>query len=129
VNMEVTIEIREGRYFSRIWFIEGKTCDWLGALWRDLPDGQWNLTYRFRYDNPRVDDPTGGADEKRGYHVRFHGMKTEPEVLADAKFILTMVLIALGGPLHTLLLSSSNTEEIFEQFKTLPGTHVREIPL
>ena len=117
------LSIRENRYFSRIWFIEGEGSDWLGGLWRDLPDGDWNLTYRWRYDNPEVDDPTGTEDEKNEYHIVYPATFTEEEVLRAVKDGIAVAAKSLQGNMHTLIVCSSNTEEVWKHVMMLPGVH------
>jgi hypothetical protein len=47
------------RYYARVYFVAGDSCDFFGAVWRarDVEDEPWRISYRYRYY--RIDPKTG----------------------------------------------------------------------
>ena len=124
-----TIEIKEGRYFACYWFFSGHCFDWLCALYRDLPDGEWTVQYRFRY---YVDEKTHDSDdEKSWWSARFPGTAVE-EMDVEAKVQklaeqVRAVRIHVAGPcsdLQTVALHSSSVDECFTILARQPWNHV-----
>jgi hypothetical protein len=53
----MSIEIKDGRYFAGFWLLgDGKTRDWLYAVYRDKGSDKWTLEYRFRYYEDNIID-------------------------------------------------------------------------
>lgn len=82
------MEFDKGNYYSRIWFIGGPndSFDVLMALWRKLPDGPWELKYRFR--SKRDDEAFSEADEKSFWSAKFPPGTTEAEAVRKASPVL-----------------------------------------
>lgn len=95
-----TLEMQPGRYFSKVWMLgrPEATVDVLAALWRDLPDGLWTLTYRFRY---HVDDKMHGSEDHKSAYRGTFGERAEPvlpesEVLPKVERAIVLIAQMLG---------------------------------
>ena len=40
---QAIFKFEKGRYYSAIYFLEGREQDWMACVFRDLPDGKWQL--------------------------------------------------------------------------------------
>lgn len=132
----VTIEIKEGRYFAKMWFLEGGDKDWMAAVYRD-PGKPFTLQYRFRYYNSP--DPWDEGDKKSWYTATAPPEMTEEDIVGKTDLMAnTMACMGFGGKVHPLVLKSDDpkfiTGEMAKQFwahhkmedNTLPsGTRVR----
>lgn len=124
-----TIEVRDGRRFASWWFFSGHRFDWLCALYRDLPDGEWTVQYRFRY---YADDRVHGSeDEKSWWSAKFPGAALEEaDVEARVQKLaeqVRAVRIHLAGPcseLQTVALHSSDARECSAILLRQPWNHV-----
>ena len=74
----------ESDYVLGVWFVPGSNVDWLCVLWRE--GDEWKGHYRFRYyspiEDPVVNTPFSGLDEKSWYSLSMKG-KTEEMVQQD----------------------------------------------
>ena len=132
----MTIEIKEGRYFAKMWFLEGGDKDWMAAVYRD-PGGPFILQYRFRYY--RSEDPWDEGDRKSWYVATAPPEMTEEDIVGKTDMMAnTMACMGFGGKVHPLVLQSDDpkfiTGEMAKQFwshqriedNTMPwGTRVR----
>lgn len=79
----MSFEFRKGKYLSRIWYGErpGDPMNVTFTLWRDLPDGCWNLEVRYRYySDKRVFD---SEDKRSEYGFSIEQGPTEAEVIQN----------------------------------------------
>jgi hypothetical protein len=122
---EATLEIKEGRYFSRIWFIGYDTGNYLAALWRDEGESRWHLTYRFRH---RRDEKAHDSDDEiRRYHVTGKPEHDEASmidlfdtfILPNAKLLLSVCEITTIAP------ESSDPERVMQLIAAQPWAHIR----
>ena len=61
------IEIKDGVYFSRFFFVDAKSRNTMGALMRETPDGPFVLRFRYRhYADGKVHD---SEDERSWWSV------------------------------------------------------------
>lgn len=124
-----TIEIREGRYFVRWWFFSGDRFDWLCALYRDMPDGEWTVQYRFRY---YVDDKVNDSDDQKSWWSAVFPGATIDEAVVESKVqMFTEQVRALRihthGPcceMQSVALRSSSVQKCFEILARQPWNHV-----
>ena len=67
---EGTFNITESTYVEHLWYLAGDRMDLLALLYRDTPEADWRLTYRFRHYSEDSTDPFDGKDQKRAYVVK-----------------------------------------------------------
>jgi hypothetical protein len=110
----MTIEVRDGRFFSR-WYFAGATdvpFDVMAAVWKDSEVNHWDAMYRFRYHNDKnVFDST---DEKRWYSIRFPEEMNEASVLRSFGDTLLTACEAAGLEVQIITVQSDNAEHVME---------------
>lgn len=89
------LEFKKGKYISRAWFLHHPDAgvDVFAWLWRELPQGDWHFSYRFRYY--RDDRAHDSSDRKSGYQGAFNEPLSEAQVLERIQPVL--------GPLSEML--------------------------
>lgn len=125
----MTIEFKEGRHYSQMWFCGGSDeCDVMGALHRDLPDGEWILQYRIRhYDGDQKKDPFSDGDTKQWYKVRFPE-PDEARVLAAASSVFRTIAEHMEMTLHVIPLHTDDPKAIGEKLDREPWCHRKVLP-
>jgi hypothetical protein len=111
ILIEGVVEVRDGRYFSQMWFVNAgdRSMDWMAALWRDPGEG-FVLQYRFRY---YVDDRAHGSEDvKNWYRVNFKADVPEAEGLRAGNLIATLTAAQYGGELHKLVLRTDRAADV-----------------
>lgn len=124
----MTIEFKDGRYFSQIWFLEGGDKDWLAFLYKD-PGEKWIFHYRFRYysEDPKQ-DPFHDNDRKTWFMFAITAEKPEEEVLKNCDTVAEAMLAAGFGPkLHKLLVRTDVTEAVMAAMESQPWCHVKAL--
>ena len=122
----MTIEIREGRYFSHWWFVgDDKTADWMGALWKeDKPGAVWHFDYRFRYyAGSAPDDPD---DRKSWYAVTMDATKPEEEVVRSIDMIAMLNEGRFKSKMCKTVIRSNDVKKIIAAIENEPWMHVVE---
>ena len=131
----MTIEIRNGRYISQIFFAAGEGFDVMGSLYRDGSE-PFVLLYRFRYyDGPDQDKgPFADGDQKSWTRVVFEGDEgPAPEAAAIEVCRGMFALLASGPPLGepmevTILdLRTDDTEAIRAALLAQPWAHAMPV--
>jgi hypothetical protein len=85
------IKVVAGRYFALIAFLYGEQDrDWLASAWRDHPEDEWHLNFRFRYYGPlgKKTDPWAvgeQADKKQFYSATVAATVPEDEVIRNLR--------------------------------------------
>lgn len=109
------LEFGKGIYYSRLWFLDSKGCDWLAALFRKPGEG-WRFVYRFRYD------AEGDMPERRNWFTV--NLKTRPSADACLEELRPVIHLlgegmgaALDGAMHTLVLETDDPDKVFEAMK------------
>jgi hypothetical protein len=107
---EAGIMIKDGRYFSAMWFIAGAGSDWLAALWRD-PGGPWHVVWRFRY---YVDDRAhDSADERSWSEYELPGTTPEAGLSeAIARTADDLLRAGDGAAVHEIVLRTDKPDVI-----------------
>ena len=67
-GMRPVFSITEASYVEHLWFLSGDKMDWMALLYKDTLDGDWRVTYRFRYYHSP--DPWDKKDKKSVYEVK-----------------------------------------------------------
>lgn len=117
----MTIEIRDGVYFSRVIFQDTPSSNVMGALFRD-EDG-WRLVYRFRHFR---DNKIHDSDDVKSWYTMIPKKPdiTEKEAL---NFVTTMVqgleqtALATFGvpcPVEVLIVESDRAERVMGIFQS-----------
>lgn len=120
------IELKPGRYVSRVWFSQGGDRDLLGMIFRD-PGGPWELFYRFRYYVTA--SPFDGRDTKSGYRATAPASWSEETAAEKFSHGLSMVAAVQGwSDLDCLVVQSEDPNAIIEKLKTKPWVHMKEEP-
>jgi len=108
----MTIEVRDGRFFSR-WYFACATnvpFDVMAAVWKDAGASHWEAMYRFRYHNDKkVFDST---DEKRWYSIRFPEKMDERAVLRSFGDTFLTYLQATGLEVQIITVQSDRAEDV-----------------
>jgi len=120
------LEFGKGIYYSRLWFLDSKGCDWLAALFRK-PGEPWQFVYRFRYD------ADGNEPERRNWFTVTIDRRTAEDCLQE---LMPMIQLlgdgmgkALDGNLHTLVLETAETEKLFAAMKGEAWCHFTFEPI
>lgn len=125
----VTIEIKEGRYFLGLWFVSGSnTRDWLCAAYHDEGSDEWNVRYRFRYYKDDKNDDS--ADDKSWYHCTMSFKDTSEEKLLSTMDTMANALVATGyGPcMHRDIVRSSDPKVCMRFFEQNPDwAHLQKV--
>lgn len=119
-----TILIKEGRYFSQIWFVAdaNHAADWLAALFRD-PGGPWRFNYRLRV---YVDDKAhNSADRKNGGSLTCRGEMTEQAALASVNQLVAEMERLFGGLTEKLVLRTADPEKIIATMRSSSFFHLK----
>lgn len=122
----MTIEVRDGTYFSSWWFVSGPGKDWMAAVFRP-PGEPWQVKYRFRYyKDDRAHD---SADESSWYEVRGPSgdESTEHKLCAITDRMAGMTAAYFGGSeVHKLLLKTDRAEQVMAALGRESWAHARE---
>lgn len=126
----MTIEIKDGRYFSTFYFCEFESArqDWHGALYRDRDaSGKWTpwvFFYRFRY---YVDNKAHDSDDvKNWYSVTID--RSEAEALKVIQQMASMISKHYdGAPVHKVIVKSSKAEEVAKALQRESWTHIKQV--
>jgi hypothetical protein len=119
----MTIEFKDGRYFSCVWFCsqpDGR-ADYFAALYRD-PGGPWVLTYRFRY---AAGEYEGNAEELRNW-FQAESRNDEAESIRGIDAMSGLVAARYDAPLHKVYLKTDVEEEMFERMRGESWFHFTE---
>lgn len=119
----MTLELKDGRYVSQMWYCANNEKDWLCALYRD-PGECWTVLYRFRYY--RDDKAFDSKDIKNWYRCRAPTDRKESEVIEFTDGLAELVALEAGAKLHKLLLRTDNVKKIFEAMKREDFAHFLE---
>lgn len=84
---QAIVALVPGRHFAVVAFLSGKLheADWLCAAFRDGPQGDWKIRYRFRYYHPESRHPFDDMDERSRTDIVAAAKLTEDEVVADVR--------------------------------------------
>lgn len=86
-------ELKEKRFYERIMFFQGPSMDIMAAAYRDLPDGTWEITWRFRYYNDtKVHD---SEDHKSVWRAQLKDLGTQ-SIEKHVDDWIEVLLIAMG---------------------------------
>lgn len=121
------LDVKDGRYFAVIAFVYGDAHrrDWFGSAWRDLPDGVWKITYRFRY---YVDRKTHESDDdKHCYEMTgTAGLSEEKVILAVRSMTDTLLSIDFNDRVDFLEVRTSDPRVILETIAEQPWAHFKK---
>lgn len=121
------IEIKPGRYFSAIWYIEGRDKNWMAALWRDEPDGAFTLSGRFRY---YVDDKRHDSDDRKSvFGAVAQPHMTEAKMLSDIDSLADgLVRAGFGRAVEKLILRTNDPMKVMEALQREKWSAIKTIP-
>jgi hypothetical protein len=119
----MTLELKDGRYVSQMWYCANGEKDWLCALYRD-PGERWTMLYRFRYY--RDDKVFDSKDIKNWYCWRAPTDRTESEVIKFTDSLAEFIALEARAKLHKLFLRTDKVEKILEAMKHGDFTHFLE---
>lgn len=118
------IEIKDGRYFCKMWFTGTKGVDWLAVMWRD-DDGPWTFQYRFRYhEDDKVFD---SKDRKSWYEVKIPGDEPEDEVLGKLNLVARTLTCAMRSNLHEIPLKTREAAVVMKALEVQEFTEMRQM--
>jgi hypothetical protein len=124
---QAIFKFEKGRYYSAIYFLEGREQDWMACVFRDLPDGKWRFTYRFRY---YVDEKIHGSDDKRSVYDCSCGDSTEQEVLSAVSKAANMLVetgYSPSGRIHKLRPCTDDPMKLGEMLAREDWAHVKTV--
>ncbi len=126
-NAEPIINIKEGRYFAAIWYIEGGNKNWMAALWRDGSDGAMTLSGRFRY---YVDDKRHDSDDvKRIFEAETKPHLTEAQAVSDVDQIADKLIKAgFGRTVEKLILRTDDPDKVLKALSREKWAGVKRVP-
>ena len=137
----MTIEITQGRYFAKIWFLGSDDgADFLAALYRDAPvAGQpspFKLTYRFRYHaddgHPHPFDPAN-TDRKSWYLAVAEPYVTEDELVETTEKMIATLIKTGFGPASAYSYAVMRSDDAEMNIKALQGSKIpmfsKELPV
>ena len=121
----MTTEIRDGRYMSGLWFLQGLDMDWLGVLWQDKGK-PFTFEYRFRYyrDNLVTPDTT---DIKQFFVVSFLHDDTEQFCIEVVKAMIDQLLrshFSVDRKVTYVPLRTDRADEVMSVLSKIPEAHV-----
>lgn len=128
------IEIKPGRYVSRIYFLcaDGAGFDVMGSLYRDTGE-PFCLVFRFRYyDGDQSKGPFEDGDRKSWTQVTFKNTETGQDQTEDEALSLCREIF--GGlakhaelELHTLVTATDDSDKIAGLLLAQPWVHTRQV--
>ena len=119
------LDFARGNYYSRIWFLGGPSdsTDVLMTMMRKLPDGLWQLKYRFRTKNDNgVFD---SSDDKSFWSATFPTTLTEAEVVEKVSPLLQQLVDVTGLPVDATMIESDEPAVIIELMRGKPFFHMQ----
>lgn len=120
----MTTEIKDGRYMSGMWFVQGLDMDWLGVLWRDQ-NMPFTFEYRFRYYRDNLLSPES-KDIKQFFSVGFLHDDTEEFCVAVVKSIIDQLLrqqFAVDKSVTHIPLRTDRADEVLAILSKIPQAH------
>lgn len=117
----MTLELKDGRYVSQMWYCANRQKDWLCTIYRD-PGEPWTVLYRFRYYRDKK--TFGSQDEKRWYCFQAPADRPESEVITLTNRIADLVSLEAGAKMHKLLLRTDKPEKVLEAMKREDFCHI-----
>lgn len=120
------IEIKEGRYFARMWFAGREGWDMMGALFRDESDSVWRLHYRIC---THADDKVHESDDVKNWWRASWPSGSEAEnVIAGAQQAMELAAAGTKLQLQTLFLNTDNPKEVTARLAEQDWAHFRKAP-
>jgi hypothetical protein len=120
----VTLHIRKGNYISRIWFFSGKgeVFDVAANLFRELPDGVWTLSWRFRFY--RDDSLTQDTDDiKQAWSCKLRA-KSEDEAIRECGPIIGKLKIITRLDFDLTIIGTDDPTTVVELMNAKPYFHL-----
>ncbi len=120
------IEIKEGNYLSRIWFFYKPDAkfDVIAVLHRQLPDGAWNFSYRFRhYEDDKVFD---SKDSKSYYTATLPGSKSETKAIRSLGPIINKLKVSTHLDCDVTVIESDDPNVVCNIIRTKPYVYMRK---
>lgn len=119
------LEFERGNYYSRIWFLGGPddSFDVLMTLMRRLPDGAWQLKYRYRgkRDNLTFDS----TDEKSFWAVTLPATMSEAEAVRKVSPVLQKLKVMTRLPCDVTTIESDDPHLIVHLLRGKPFFHMK----
>lgn len=119
-------EFKKGRYYSHVWFVYWKGCDWLAGIWRDEGESDWHLLYRFRYYKDDKFD-LSSEDEKSWTGWSFTGDSPDVAVEIMRKAAEMLTRTNSGAACDELVLNTDDPEKIMSAFGRMAWMHPQVI--
>ena len=122
------IDIREGNYISRIWLFgkRGATFDVLMVLRRELPNGDWELAYRFRYY--RDGEAFDSADEKSFWTATFPQKFDVSGAIRAVSPVLSKLRAMTGFDVEVLIVESDRPKVVIDRMSRSKSVHMKRVP-
>lgn len=123
------LEFRRGRYYAAVAFVYGRQdCDWLAAIYRELPSGRWRFMHRVRV---YVDGKVLGSNDPR---THFESELERDDATDDEAIQVlrnageTMIAAGFNDTIDLIVLRTDDPRVCARELMIRPWAHLQKGP-